>query len=69
MLKSSFELRVFRRTNENMAIAIELAEREPAKEYHILVNDKKIALVTHFIWDECQYCTYKENDEGFIELV
>lgn len=68
MLKSNFELKLFRRTNENMAIAIEIAERRPSKQYHILVNEKKIALVTHYIWEECQYCTYGEDEDGIIEL-
>ena len=68
MIQSNIKLRVFKRTPINMAIAKELAEREPSNEYHLLANSKKIALVTHCIWDTCQFCTAKEDDEGVIEM-
>ena len=66
MVKSEFELRIFRRTNENLAIARELASREPAKEFHILVNELKICLITHYIWTECKYCHLPEDDDGVV---
>lgn len=63
-----FELRVFRRTSVNMATAIELAERSPSREYHILVNKTKIALITHFTWETCEYCNCGEDERGIINL-
>ena len=68
MIKSEFELRIFRRTNENMAIAKELAAREPSKEFHILANEHKICLITHYLWNRCKYCNLPEDDEGVVEL-
>lgn len=64
------KLRVFRNTKTNMAVVMEIASREEYKgfDFHILVNDSKIALVSHYLWEDCDYCYYEDNDDGVIYL-
>ena len=68
MISSPFDLKVLKNTPENIAILIEMATREPSKEFHILLNDLKVALVQHYIWSSCCYCTYEQDEEGIIDL-
>lgn len=46
---------------------IEIGESQPAMEYHILIRKKKMALISHYFWQKCEFC-HLEDREGCVYL-
>jgi len=68
MIDNQFELKVLKNNENNLKILIALGERDVSKEYHILMGKNKLALVTHYIWEDCDYCNSDCDDKGIIDF-
>jgi len=66
---SVIELKVLRNTVTNLDVLKKIAEQTPSKEYHILIGQTRIALITHYLWEECDYCNWEYDEDGVIELI
>ena len=63
-----FNLKVLKNTKENLMWCKMVADRSPATEYHLIINDKKVAFITHPIWEECKYCNSNQDENGIIQI-
>jgi hypothetical protein len=68
MLEPKIEVITLRNTEKNMQFLVGVGESKAHREYHILRNESKIAIVTHYVWDSCDYCTADCDDGGVIDL-
>lgn len=68
MIDSPYELKILKNNEANLKILIIIGEKEASKEYHILMNKKKLALITHAIWNTCEYCNATCDERGVINL-
>lgn len=68
MIDRKFKVRVLRNTPANMAALVKIGERHASDEWHILRNDKNLALVTHYAWDTCEYCEADTGPNGIIDM-
>lgn len=67
-MNNNIEVKALRNTESNLKILKEIGERKISKEYHILRNASKIVLVSHYIWEMCDYCNLDKTDDGIIDL-
>jgi len=68
MIDAPYELKVLKNNEANLKLLITIGEKEASKEYHILMNKKKLALITHLVWDKCDYCNATCDEKGIINL-
>ncbi len=46
---------------------IEIGESNSAMEYHVLVRKRKLALIMHYYWQQCEFCK-KDDSKGVVYL-
>lgn len=68
MLNSNFKMRVLKNNETNLKILMAIGNQEVSKEYHILRNRLKLVLISHPVWEKCEYCNLDIRDDGIIDM-
>lgn len=68
MIDSKFMVRALRNTPENLRALTAIGERKASNEYHILANRSRLALITHYEWETCDFCNADTGEDGVIMM-
>lgn len=63
-----YRVKALKNTESNFETIKRLSEDGITETHHILMDEKNIALVSHSIWEECEYCNCDCDEDGIIDL-